>query len=371
MIGAGIGGLAAGIALRRIDVDVDVYERSEVVADLGAGISLWANAIHALKVLGLSAEIAAVSTPYETAGLRSCTGTILSSLPAADLERTFGVVCIVMHRAELHEALLRTLGRERVHFGARCTGFSQDESGVWAAFADGSRVRGDFLIGADGLHSVVRAAIHGARAPVYAGYTAWRAVVRFDVRQVEASESWGRGTRFGQVPMSGNRVYWFATQNIREGERLPSEKSRVRELFRGWHAPIEALIESTDETAILRNDIYDRPTLRRWSLGRATLLGDAAHPMTPNLGQGACQALEDAVVLARCLTADSDVTSALRSYESRRIRRVNALVKQSRMVGQLGQLENPLAAGIRNALLRCVSPRMQARHVGRIIAYHV
>lgn len=322
-------------------------------------------------MLGLSHTIEAVSTPYETAGLRSWNGTILSTPDVEHLQRTLGVVCIVMHRAELHQALLSAIDADRVHFGACCTGFTQDESGVSVEFANGRRARGDVLIGADGLHSVIRAAIHGSKPPSYAGYTAWRAVVPFDTRQVLASESWGFGARFGQVPMSGNRVYWFATQNVAEGERLSSEKARLRDLFRGWHAPVEALIEAADESAILRNDIYDRPALANWGSGRATLLGDAAHPMTPNLGQGACQALEDAVVLARCLQETSDVARGLRSYESRRVRRANALVEQSRQVGRIGQVENRVAVWMRNALLRCVTPRMQAKQLGRVIGYRL
>ena len=371
MIGAGIGGVAAGIALRRAGLDVEVYERAGTIADLGAGISLWANAIHALKALGLSSVVDAVSTPYSTAGLRSWNGEVLSAFPAADLQQRFGVFCIIMHRAELQTMLLDAFGRPRVHFGARCTGFGQDASGVWAELDGRAHARGDFLVGADGLYSVVRSAIHGSSPPVYAGYTAWRAIVRFDTEQVKASESWGRGARFGQVPMSGSRVYWFATQNVREGERLPEEKTRLRHLFRGWHEPIEALVEQTDESAILRNDIYDRPPLRRWGVGRVTLLGDAAHPMTPNLGQGACQALEDAVALAQAVAEGPDILSALRSYEARRIPRVNRLVKQSRRVGRIGQLENPLAIGVRDALLRTMSPRVQANQLARVIEYQV
>jgi 2-polyprenyl-6-methoxyphenol hydroxylase-like FAD-dependent oxidoreductase len=348
-----------------------VYERVDAIREVGAGISLWANAVHALRLLGLSHAIEAVSTPYETAGLRSWRGRILSAPDVDYLQQAFGVVCVVIHRAELHEALLGAIETERVHFAARCTGFVQDENGVIAEFADGRRVRGDVLIGADGLHSVVRAAIHGSDSPTYAGYTAWRAVVSFDTRRVQASESWGYGTRFGQVPMSGNRVYWFATQNVAEGERRPSEKARLRELFDGWHAPVEALIEATDQSAILRNDIYDRPALEHWSVGRVTLLGDAAHPMTPNLGQGACQALEDAVALAQCVAETSDVFDALRSYESRRVPRANALVERSRQVGRIGQVENRAAVWVRNALLRCVTPRMQAKQLARVIGYRI
>ena len=188
-------------------------------------------------------------------------------------------------------------------------------------FDDGRETRGDLLVGADGLRSVVRSALFGPERPRYGGYTAWRAVTRFDHARVTPGETWGRGRRFGQWGMTGARIYWYATESVPEGEGDPPEgrKQGLLKLFRGWHEPVEDLIEATDESAILRNDVYDRPALRRWSVGRVTLLGDAAHPMTPDMGQGACQAIEDAVVLADCLTRWSEVAEALRAYESLRI----------------------------------------------------
>jgi 2-polyprenyl-6-methoxyphenol hydroxylase-like FAD-dependent oxidoreductase len=339
--------------------------------EVGAGISLWANAIHALGKLGLAEVVLAASAPAAVAGVRLPDGTIITRPAMADLERQVGVVCVVLHRAELQSILLDALGAGQLQRGSNCVRVVQDRETVSAEFADGRVVHGDLVIGADGLHSVVRAGLHGSEPPTYAGYTAWRAVVPFDTRHVQASESWGAGARFGQVPMSGNRVYWFATRNVADGERLPDEKAGLLELFRGWHAPIEALIEASDRSSILRNDIYDRPVLESWGRGRVTLLGDAAHPMTPNLGQGACQALEDAVVLAQCLGRAGDIGAALRSYEAQRIPRVNALVKRSRQVGQIGQLEGRLAVWLRNAVASCVSPRLQARQLRAMIRYRV
>jgi 2-polyprenyl-6-methoxyphenol hydroxylase-like FAD-dependent oxidoreductase len=371
IVGAGIGGLAAGIALTRAGLEVDVYERADAMHEVGAGISLWANAIHALGTLGLEEAILSASAPGTVAGLRVPDGTIVTTPAMADLEQRVGVVCIVLHRAELQSALLGAFGRERVHLGATCVRVIEDRDGAHAEFADGSVARGDVVVGADGLSSVVRAGLHGAAPPTYAGYTAWRAVVPFDTRRVQGSETWGAGARFGMVPMSGNRVYWFATKNVPEGERQRDEKAGLRDLFRGWHDPVEALIDATDPASILRNDIYDRPVLGRWGRGRVTLLGDAAHPMTPNLGQGACQALEDAVVLARCLQDQPDIAMALRAYETRRISRANALVRRSRQVGRIGQVEWPVAVWLRKAMIGLVSPRLQARQLEAVIGYKV
>jgi 2-polyprenyl-6-methoxyphenol hydroxylase-like FAD-dependent oxidoreductase len=290
-----------------------------------------------------------------------------------DLERRLGEVSIVVHRADLQAILLRALDSDAVRLGAHCTGFTQDGDRVTARFADGEEAHGDLLIGADGLHSVVRAQLFGAAAPRYAGYTAWRAVAPFDHARLTPGETMGRGARFGMAPVSGGRAYWYATLTTPEGGRdvEGGRKRALLEIFRGWHTPIEALIAATDETAILRNDIYDRDPLSHWSVGRVTLLGDAAHPMTPNLGQGACQALEDAVALADALKDSDDVRAALRAYEERRIGRTSALVRQARQIGAVGQWSNPLACRLRDALLKYVVVRVQGRQIERVAGYIV
>jgi 2-polyprenyl-6-methoxyphenol hydroxylase-like FAD-dependent oxidoreductase len=174
--------------------------------------------------------------------------------------------------------------------------------------------------------------------------------------------------------MSDGRAYWYAAQTVPEGQGDPSpgRKHGLLGLFRGWHEPIEALIRATDEAAILRNDVYDRPALRRWSVGRVTVLGDAAHPMTPDLGQGACQALEDAVVLADCLAPTGDVAGALRAYESRRLPRTSRIVRESRRTGTIAQWSHPLACRFREALLRSsYVARKQAEQLAWTIAPQV
>ena len=368
IIGGGIGGLAAGIALRQDGFRVEVFERAPRLHEVGAGLTLWPNAVRALRHLGLGEAVAALAVPEVAGGLRTPDGTLLLATSTADVQRLFGEPTLVLHRADLQRVLLDAIGAECVRLGATFRRFEWGDERVTAHFEDGTEAHGALLVGADGLRSVVRAQLHGERAPTYAGYTAWRAVVPFNVHDLQPGETWGAGARFGQVPLSDGRAYWFATKNAPEGARSPGgEKAELLLLFGGWHAPIEALITATDEGALLRNDVYDRPPLQAWGRGRVTLLGDAAHPMTPNLGQGACQALEDAVVLARCLRDAVGPPEGLRAYEARRIPRTTALVEQSRRIGRVGQWQHPAATYARALLVRHVASRTQGRQLRRVV----
>jgi 2-polyprenyl-6-methoxyphenol hydroxylase-like FAD-dependent oxidoreductase len=273
-----------------------------------------------------------------------------------------GVVA-VMHRSELLALLAQQLAPEWVHLDRICAGFEESGKAITARFQNGESASADALIGADGLRSVVRTQLFGERPIRYAGYTAWRSVVEFnDSRNLIMGETWGRGRRFGIVPMSRGRVYWFATKNAPEGERDPEgrRKDVLSRLFRGWHEPIEALIAAAAEDSILRNDIYDIDPLPGFVRGRAALLGDAAHAMTPNLGQGACQAIEDAIVLAACLKTNDSVESGLREYQRRRAPRARRFVLRSRFVGAIAQIQNPALCWFRDAAMRATPGRIAA-----------
>ncbi len=368
IIGGGIGGLAAAVGLTNIGVEVELFERAEELGEVGAGLSLWANAIRALEAIGSGDVVAPISITGQTGGIRSVDGALLARF--TDGMGPGQALTVAVHRAELHSGLLRLLDPARLHRGKAFVSFTQDGAGVTAHFADGTSAHGDLLIGADGIRSRVRAQLHGDTPPVYAGYTAWRAVVPFDQARLLPGETWGRGTRFGQVPLSDGRVYWFATANTPAGGRSPDgERAELLRHFGDWHAPIPELIAATPEATILRHDIYDRPPLRRWGEGLVTLLGDAAHPMTPNLGQGACQALEDAAVLARCLAETSDMAEALRRYEGLRTARTASIVQRSRQLGAMGQWANPLAVALRNWLLRQLPPAAQERQIAQVVNY--
>ena len=371
IIGGGIGGLATALALRKVGITARVYEATSTIREVGAGLTLWSNAIHALHWLGLEERLNALSVPEIQGGIVTWRGEPLMHMDAADMQRRFGTPAIVVHRAELQAALLDAVGDGVVQTGQRCVGISQDAAGVRLAFADGHEDRAALVIGADGIHSVVRQQLFDKTPPRYSGYGAWRAVVPFDLDGV-GHEVWGRGARFGFVPMSEGRVYWFATHNAPETYEDPSPAARhaaVCAAFRGWLAPVEDIVRATPADAILYNPIYDRPPLSHWSEGRVTLLGDAAHPMTPNLGQGACQALEDAVVLARSLQAEPDIHTALKTYAVARISRTRRVVAQSRRIGWAGQWHNPLLVAARGALLKRLSPATQMRQLDWILGY--
>jgi 2-polyprenyl-6-methoxyphenol hydroxylase-like FAD-dependent oxidoreductase len=369
-----IGGLATAVALKRASWEVEVFERAPELGEVGAGLSLWKNAQAALDRLGLLESLRALGVEGQTGAFRTPSGDIFLEMKAGTSGTASGGIILLLHRAELLAVLHRAVGPDVVRLGARCIGLHQDATTVTAQFEDGREARGDLLIGADGLRSVIRDALFGSQPPRYGGYTAWRAVTRFDQARLTPGETWGRGRRFGQWGMTGGRVYWYATETVREGQGDPPEGRQhgLLGLFRGWHRPVEALIQATDESAILRNDVYDRPALRHWSVGRATLLGDAAHPMTPDMGQGACQAIEDAVVLADCLTHSSKVADALRAYECRRIPRTSRVVRESRQAGTIAQWSSPLACRLREAVLRSrFVARIQAKQLAWMITPQV
>jgi len=233
------------------------------------------------------------------------------------------------------------------------------------------------LIGADGLRSVVREGLPGADAapPRYAGYSAWRAVLPFQSEALPegySCETWGRGRRFGYVPLGRGRVYWFATENTPHAlGAAPPSKSALLERFGDWHAPIPALLEATEEGVILHNPIFDRDPAEVWGEGRVTLLGDAVHPTTPNLGQGACQAIEDAVVLARCLAGQAEVEGALRAYEAARRKRTSEITLLSRRFGSMAQASHPLVCRLRDTVMRMTPPRLLQKQLREIVGYQL
>src|SRR5215472_5755384 len=338
--GGGIGGLVTAIALQRAGMNVSVFERVKQQQEAGAGLTLWANAMHALQQIGLPDLLPSIGQPLSRSCILSWQGKILSEAPMKALAERYGTPLVAVHRADLLAALLKAVGNNVVQSGVACTGFRQDEKAVHLQLASGEEVTGDLLVGADGIHSSMRAHLFGAAKPRYAGYSAWRGVASITPEgwnEQVTTETWGNGKRFGLVPLSQGRIYWYATLNAPEGTPDPQtgRKGRLLKLFSTCHAPVPAVIEATDDDAILHNDIYDLPPLTHWSRGRVTLLGDAAHAMTPNLGQGAGQAIEDALALATCLTREFSVSSALQAYERQRLRRANAIARRSQRLGQV------------------------------------
>jgi 2-polyprenyl-6-methoxyphenol hydroxylase-like FAD-dependent oxidoreductase len=357
IIGGGIGGLAAAVALRRVGVPASVYERAPEIREVGAGLSLWSNAVKALRRLGLEGEVVARGSPVEITVARTDRGDLISETPIGQLSQRAGAPSICAHRADLQQTLAAALEPGQVHLNATCVGFAEDASGVTARFADGRAVRGSLLIGADGIRSAVRDQLLGPSEPRYAGYFAYRGIARGDFPGLAPGQTVfavGRGAQLGLFRCGPGRVYWFATVNAPPGAASPpgTVKAEALKRFAGWFAPVPAVVAATDESALLKNDIIDRPPTWPWGRGRVTLLGDAVHPTTPNLGQGACMALEDAVVLADRLRHRGPTEAALREYEEARRARTAMVTKRSWSLGKIFQLENPLLMAARNWLFR-------------------
>jgi 2-polyprenyl-6-methoxyphenol hydroxylase-like FAD-dependent oxidoreductase len=375
VLGGGIGGLCTAVSLRQIGVDVVVYEQAEVLSQVGAGLSIWANAIKALRKLGLADGVIRAGSKIERGRICTASGRILSLSDLGELERLCGEPTVAIHRADLHEILLSALPAGTVRQGAKCIGFEQEAEGVRVRFAGGHTDRADLVVGADGIHSAVRQQLFPKVMLRYSGYTAWRGVVatRDEVALGVTSESWGFGSRFGIVRVDKERVYWFATANSPAGisQTAAERKSFLRQRFQGWHHPVELLLESTPAEAILHNDIYDLKPMEHWSAGRVVLLGDAAHPTTPNMGQGACMAIESSLVLARCILQEGDLPRALRRYETERMPRTTWITDQSWKIGRIGQLENPLACRVRDFLLRITPARIARKTLERAADYEL
>lgn len=383
IIGGGIGGLSSAIALRKVGWDVAVYEQNDRLTESGAGIVLAANAMKALKSLDTAERIREEGTPVGVAELRTWKGSLLARLPAQKQAMRYGTPSYLIHRGSLQSILYSQsldLG-VTVKLGKRYAELNESTAGVEVRFTDGTTASGDLLVAADGYRSKIRNLLFGHIPLRYSGYRAIRGIGSFEDPRYPlvdggGFEALGNGTRFGFSHLGGGRIFWFAAINEPEGQgaSLTPEELKKHALlkFRNWYSPVPAVIEATRPEDILTHAIYDLAPLEKWSKGRVTLLGDAAHPMLPNLGQGGAQAMEDAVVLADLLRnrrAGEALVEALKAFEKVRIQRVRQIVRQSRFMGQMMQLESPLALTIRNAAFRVAAEKLFVTRLHPVVGY--
>jgi 2-polyprenyl-6-methoxyphenol hydroxylase-like FAD-dependent oxidoreductase len=363
IVGAGIAGLATAVAFARTGAAVTVFERPGTTP-AGAGISLFGNGLHALDAIGLGHAVRALGpAPDVPTGLRRPTGRWLMRTTA-----TAGPEFAIVHRVVLRDILAAAAPPVQPSTVAEVR---TTADGATVALDSGAIRTFDLVVGADGIGSGIRRSWPDDPGIRYAGYTAWRGVTRDPVEVPVAGETFGRGERFGIAPLSDGRVYWYATVSAPADWSVPDEKAELLRRFATWHDPIPTLLDATDDRAVLRNDILALAApVPRFTRRRVVLAGDAAHAMTPDLGQGGNQALEDAVTLAAFVSTEPDLDTALGLYDETRRRRTAAIARQSWWMGRVAQARNPVTTRLRNALFRVTPAAVTVRAAARLQEWH-
>lgn len=346
IIGAGIGGLTAGIALRQAGYEVEIYDKVKELRPAGAGISLWSNGVKVLNRLGLGDKIAQIGGLMERMQYRTRTGELLNDIDLTPLVEEVGQRLSVA-RADLQKMLL-AVNPGAVKFNAKCIGVEEDENSVTAIFEDGHRATGDLLIAADGIHSILRTYVLGAQVhPNYGGYVNWNGLVAAS-EALAPRNTWvvyvGEHKRASMMPVAGDRFYFFFDVPLPKGTPAQAEnyQSELAEHFRGWANPVQLLIERIDPAKTNRLEIHDLAPLEHLVRGRVALLGDSGHATCPDLGQGGCQAMEDGFVLTQyLLTTNLSVEDALKRYEKERKERTSAVAQKARSRAEMIHGKDP------------------------------
>jgi 2-polyprenyl-6-methoxyphenol hydroxylase-like FAD-dependent oxidoreductase len=358
IIGGGIGGLTTAIALRKIGFQVDVYERAPELKEVGSGISLWPNAVRSLDQIApdILSTLRTRGCSLRRLVMKDACGEEIKTLPLPVGDSSG----IAIHRADLQSTLAQSVSPRSIHLDHTFARMEQRPGSVMLHFENGVSIEADLVVACDGIHSAVRNSLGLRNKLCNRPYSVWRGMTHLDLEDEarhlglhqdgDFSESYGHGTRFGILRLGPGRTHWYAVANNSLRPAHLSESAALRELFSGWHAPIPELIENA-ESAICTK-VQDRLSSLPWVVGRVAILGDAAHPVSPNFGQGACLAIEDAVVLASCLQRHSSLRRALRHYEISRYPRCLEVLFMSREAGRFAQIQNRALVRLRKQFLK-------------------
>lgn len=338
IIGAGMGGLCAGIGLKQHGHEVTVYERVEKIMPVGAAISIWSNGVKCLNYLGLSEAVKRLGGQMDNlAYIDGKTGDAMTQFSLAPLVEQVGQRPYPVSRAELQAMLMDAFGKDDIQLGVALERIEQNADSITAHFSNGTSATADLLIGADGTHSLTREYVLGEKLPRrYAGYVNWNGLVAIDPA-IAPADQWttyvGDGKRVSLMPIADNRFYFFFDVPLPLG--LENDKSQyqtlLKDYFAGWCPSVQKLIDSIDPQRTNRVEIHDIEPFNTWVKGRCVLLGDAAHSTTPDIGQGGCQAMEDAIYLVRSLAINTNsLADALNRYQRVRSERANDLVLRAR-----------------------------------------
>lgn len=365
IVGAGIAGLTLAVALKRAGISFVVYESSPRIRPVGAGIALANNAMQVYRHLGIADQLNDKGTRISTVLLTDLDLQILDQTSLVNFEEKYQLANIAIHRSALHRVLLDTLGSEGIQLNKRLQQVMQTPDGDYQLeFADGTRANHPFIIGADGLRSQVRQLLFGDYALRDAHQVCWRGILPFDLPQKYehvAVESWGKGKRMGFVKLADNQVYWYFLVD----EDLHQPQYEVTSYVDECPLWVQHMIQQTPKEKIHLDKIYDLKPFEGWYKEKACLIGDAAHATTPNLGQGACQAIEDVYVISKLLEHYS-LEEALKRFPLARQAKAHSIVRESWTLGKIAQWRNPLLVACRNTSFRLLPTWMKKRQMEKM-----
>lgn len=362
IIGGGIGGLATTIGLHKLGINAHIYEQAHSFKPLGTGIGIGSNAMLALQKLGVGKDVLESGLALYEQRFLNGNFKVMNTIDFTLLKKRFGEENIAIQRADLHAALFNNIESNFLHFNKKVTVFEQQDDKVILTFTDGTTQEVDYVIAADGIHSIFRQTLVPKSTPRYAGYTCWRGVTRNieDVTPHISSEAWSTEGRFGWASLKNGDVYWFACINAKEKD--PSYKKLnkfgVAKHFEHFSPLMRKLIEETEDDYFLHHDIYDIKPLQTYVYQRICLLGDAAHATTPNMGQGAGQSIEDAYELMKSIEETSSIPDAFKRYNTKRLKKTKKVIKLSRQIGWSAQWDNAILVGLRNAIFPLIPKSM-------------
>jgi 2-polyprenyl-6-methoxyphenol hydroxylase-like FAD-dependent oxidoreductase len=359
IIGGGIGGLTTAIALQQKGFSVKIYEAAPVIREVGAGLWVAANAINVFEKLGIADEIKKAGNQLETSMIADHLGRPITKVDFKKIISSYGNGTTTIHRAKLQAILMSHVEKGSIEIGKRLKTIENTEGPLSIHFEDGTISESDILIGSDGINSVVREQIFGTIPLRFSNQTCWRGIAKMRLGDIKnAAELWGTkgGLRSSYVQINDEEVYWYITKKEKEGTKIPTLKVKkyLLDLVSEFQSEIQKVIQNSDNQSIIQNDLSDLTPLKSWHKDNIVLIGDAAHATTPNLGQGACQAIEDAYVLAECLAKGPSVFEAFSAYEKLRMEKANFVVKTSMQIASLNNIGGVIGYRLRNGLMRMV-----------------
>ena len=353
IIGAGIGGLTTAIALEQKGIKTRIFEQAEQIKPVGAGIILANNAMQVYEKLGLRKIIEENGNPISSMNITKSNLKPLSKIDLSYFEQKHNTKNIAIHRGTLQQILIDKLKSTKINLNHKLTSIVENTNGYYLKFENGEQIQSSTILGADGLNSIVRQNLFPNNSIRNANQICWRGITEYELPtkfKNELNEAWGKSGRFGFVQIAENKVYWYALKSFEKSKNEFSIND-LEQYFSNYNSVIIDIIKSTKKEHINTAEILDLKPIHIWYKKNVCLIGDAAHATTPNMGQGACQSIEDAFVLSECLDKYG-ITKAFSEYQKLRLPKAHQVVKASWLVGKMAHLKNPILIGLRNQMLR-------------------